>query len=254
MLRSLLLALAFGLAAPAARAQTLPLPAPAAQAALPDPGHPWTPDDYAATATALARAPASALPRRGTGEAGSLFARMVAPENLAGLRVLTTPLPARLALSLAYADATGKLLTIYLGALNGGEHLGVEVLALSAHACEIAAAEWTLVDIFLKDLKPSEPNYATRMQGLDRMREGTATVLSGVLLTLTETDTFGRDALRAFAIQVKSTFPVLMQHAPEPSQSSLGLRLETQAKAEPAGPYRDALEALLATVKPPSAP
>ena len=238
-----------GLAGPSAHAQS-PTTVPAPSATVPDANHPWTPEDYRAAATAWTNAPAGTLPRRGSGAAGEMFARLVNPENLASLSVPTTPLPTRLALSLAYADGASKLLAIYLTAFNKGEPLGPEVLALSAHVCAVAAAEWSLVDVFQKGLDKSAPDYETRMKGLDRMREGTATVISGVLVTLTETDAYGKDALTVFANQLQATFPALMHHVPETSQASLGLRLETQAGAEPPGAYHDALMALLATVKP----
>jgi hypothetical protein len=83
-----------------------------------------------------------------------------------------------------------------------------------------------LVDEFLPTIKKDDPNYQIRMQGLDQMKRGLASVVAGGLQTLTERESYRDSELVRLAGYMQETFPRIVPSLPPGTRTETLLRLE----------------------------
>jgi hypothetical protein len=159
---------------------------------------------------------------------------MVAFENLAPFRSRATPLDARLGGSLQYLQSTGTLLQLYLAAFQKGNNASdADMIELSGSTLRVAQLLMELVDELLPTLKPDDPNHATQMAGLDKMRDGLAQMVNGSLLTLSDDvnlTTASRQKLLAYC---RETFPSIIDKLTPQSRAQVLRRLD-QLVTDPA--------------------
>jgi len=85
----------------------------------------------------------------------------------------------------------------------------------------------TLLNEFLPTLDKDDPSYAVRMQGLQRIRNGMATVVAGSLQTLTESQAYRTSELKRFAGYMEATFPGILPELTDGSRSESLIRLRS---------------------------
>lgn len=82
-----------------------------------------------------------------------------------------------------------------------------------------------LVDEFLPTIKKDDPSYQVRMQGLERIKGGLATVVSGGLETLTERDSYrGSERVRLVGY-MQETFPLIVPRLPPGARAETMIQL-----------------------------
>lgn len=84
-----------------------------------------------------------------------------------------------------------------------------------------------LVDQLIPTLDKNDPTYPVRMQGLDTMRRGLATVVSGNLDTLTERSAYRVAELRRLIGCMQDTFPSIVPALPPGARAETLVRLKS---------------------------
>jgi hypothetical protein len=199
---------------------------------LPAYDRPWVGQDLTVVAPklkALAAGEPQQLPRRGSDKSGAVFARLVADDNLSFFRNRSLPLSSRMSESVAYFQSQNDILKTYAGALDRGKVSGDDVIDLLAAELSTVQVVLELVDEFLPTV-PRDEKYEARMHGLQTMRQGLATMVSGVLTSFTETQVYGVDARSRLLGRCIETFPHIVPRLTKPSQAEVKHRLADLAK------------------------
>jgi hypothetical protein len=90
-----------------------------------------------------------------------------------------------------------------------------------------------LVDEFLPTLKKDDPKYQVRMQGLEQMKRGLASVVAGGLQTITERESYRGSELARLVGHMQETFPLIVSRLPLDVRTETLIRLE-KLQADPA--------------------
>jgi len=195
---------------------------------LPSYDRPWVGQDLtvvAAKLKALAADNPQQLPRRGSDKSGAVFARLVADDNLAFFRNRSLPLSSRFPDGLAYFQSQNEILKSYAGALDRGKVSGDDVIDLLAAELSTVQAVLELVDEFMPTIPKDDGKYEVRMHGLQTMRQGLATMVSGVLTALTESQVYGVETRLRLLARCLDTFPHIIPKLTKPSQAEVKRRL-----------------------------
>jgi hypothetical protein len=179
---------------------------------------------------AIARRNIQSLPRYESSRSGAVFARITSKDNVDFYRSESLPLEQRLEPALNHQLATNQLLKLYLHAYNQHAVGSSELIELSNAQLRIAAVLATLVREFIPRLDPSDSTYAVRMQGLAKMRNGMATMVSGCLDTLTERHVHTAAERKRVLECLAETLPEIMRELPESSRSEFLIRLRSFQK------------------------
>jgi hypothetical protein len=102
---------------------------------------------------------------------------------------------------------------------------GDDVTDLVAAELSAVQVELELVDEFLPTIRKDDPKYDVRMHGLDTMRQGLATMVSGVLTSLTESQVYGVETRSRLLGRCLDTFPHIIPRLTRPSQAEVKRRL-----------------------------
>ena len=85
-------------------------------------------------------------------------------------------------------------------------------------------------DDFVPTIKKDDPKYQVRMDGVETMKRGLATVIAGSLTTLTERNTYRTAELIKFAGYMQETLPRLVPSLPPGAQAETVSRLDEMLK------------------------
>jgi hypothetical protein len=120
-----------------------------------------------------------------------------------------------------------QLMKLYFHAYNQQAVGSSELIELLNAQLKMTAVLVTLMHEFIPTLDPADPTYPVRMQGLAKMRNGTATLVSGCLDTLTERHVYTTVDRQRHLECLEETLPELMLGVPESSRSEFLVRLRS---------------------------
>lgn len=166
------------------------------------------------------------LPRYQSERSGEIFARLTSPQNLNLFRNRSLPLDARLPQSLSYLQASNQILKLYLSAFLKKEVRDSELVELIGAQFRATVVVFELVEEFLPTLKKDDPKYQVRMQGLEQMKRGLASVVAGGLQTITERKSYRGSELARLVGYMQETFPLIVSRLPLDARTETLIRLE----------------------------
>ena len=202
-------------------------------AGMPAQDRAWTGSDMAAAAMLLqefAKTDPCQLPRYGSPKSGELFARIVDSSNLEPFKDSSIPLGERLPNALELMDAGNQILKIYLDAFTKHQVADSELVELLGAQLRVIVVMIALVEELMPTVDRNAPNYSVRMEGLAKMKSGMAEVISGNLVTLTESHAYRITELKRLIGYQQITFPAIIPALTEDSQTSFITRLRTMAE------------------------
>jgi hypothetical protein len=189
----------------------------------------WTGQDMSTSASrlqALATTAPQQLPRFNSSRSGPMFARIVARDNLDFFRSRSLPLASRFPQAIEYVESLNAILKVYLSASAANQVTSDDLIELMGAELRAIQVGLELVDEFLPTLSKDDPKYPVRMAGLDRMRQGLAGVVAGVITTLTEDQVYRVDARSKLLGYCRETFPSIVPKLSAPSRSEVLRRLD----------------------------
>ncbi|MBX9668098.1 MAG: hypothetical protein K2X93_10790 [Candidatus Obscuribacterales bacterium] len=166
------------------------------------------------------------LPRYQSKQSGEFFKRITSPENLNMLKSRTLPLDARLGQALNFMNGGGETLKVYLFGFINNKIGADEIIELMGLQLRTVVVLLELVDELTVTIKKDDPTYETRMQGLDRMKSGLATVVAGTVQSLSERQSYKTSELVRLVDYMKETFPTIV------TRLAPGVQQETLVKLE----------------------
>jgi hypothetical protein len=219
---------------------------------LPAQDREWSGDDMARAAKtleSLAQKGYRQLPRYKSERSGEVFARLTSPQNLDGFKNRTLPLEARFPESLNYLQGSNAVLKLYLAGYLKKEVRDTELIELVGALLRTTAVMLELVDEFLPTIKKDDPTYQVRMQGLDQMRRGLASIVAGSLKTLTERESYRASELVKLVGYMQETMPVIVPRLPPGARTETLLRLEKMQEDPALKDLQPGLRELFSKVK-----
>ena len=198
---------------------------------------------------ALAKDDAGKLPRYRSDRSGVLFARMTSLQNLEVYHNKKLSLDLRMSPALAYFDATNDVLQAYVSGFLNGVTGDSELMELIGSDLRTAAVLLGLVDEELPTIKQDDPNAAGRIAGLEKMRNGLATMTAGALTTLTEASSYRTSERTRLLRYLQETLPTITAHVSPAAQSETKVRIETLANDPNLKPLQPGLTELAAAVR-----
>lgn len=192
----------------------------------------WAARDMAAavsTLKVLASQSPEQLPRFGSAKSGAVFARIVTADNLKFCQSRSLPLEARFPQALEYSISQNEILKIYLSARVADKVTGNEIVELMGAQLRGVQVQLRLLDEYLPTLSREDPKYAVRMAGHVQMRQGFATMVSSVIVMLTETNVYDAAMRSRLLEHSRATFPDIVARLAEPSQQEILKRLDELA-------------------------
>lgn len=197
---------------------------------LPAPDRDWSGEDMLKAAQNLAlfakKAGFRSLPRYKSERSGEMFARLTSPQNLNMYRNRKLPLETRLPQALIYYQANGQILKFYLTGFAKKEVRDSEMVELLGSLLRSTVVILELVDELLPTIKKDDPKYQVRMQGIEQMKQGLASVVAGGLQTLTEREGYRGSELVRLVECMKETFPIIVPRLLPAARTETLLRLE----------------------------
>lgn len=184
----------------------------------------------ATTLAAMAKDDAGKLPRYRSDRSGVLFARMTSLQNLEMYENKALSLDLRMSPALAYFGATNDLLQVYVSSFMKGVTGDSELMELIGSDLRTAVVLLGLVDEELPNIKPDDPGAAGRIAGLEKIRNGLATMAAGALTTLTEASSYRTSERTRLLRYLQETLPVIVAHLSPAAQSETQVRIEILAR------------------------
>jgi hypothetical protein len=212
----------------------------------------WSGEEMGRAAKALAtlaKDDAGKLPRYRSERSGVLFARMTSLQNLEIYHVKKLSLDLRMSPALAYFGATNDVLQLYVSSFMNGVTGDSELMELIGSDLRTAAVLLQLVDEELPTLKQSDPKNVQRIAGLEKMRNGLATMTAGALTTLTEASSYRTSERARLLRYLQETLPKIVPHLSPAAQSETQIRIETLARDQTLKPLQPRLTELALAVQ-----
>jgi hypothetical protein len=189
----------------------------------------WSGDDMVKAhkiLSSLSQKGSRKLPRYKSDRSGEFFARLTSPQNFELFKNRTLPLDARFPQALDYFQACNQVSKLYLAGFLKKDVRDSELVELMGAQFRLIVVALDLVDEFLPTIKKDDPTYQDRMQGLDRMKRGLASVVAGGLQMLTEREEYRGSELARLVGYMQETFPVIVPRLPPGARTETLIRLE----------------------------
>jgi hypothetical protein len=203
----------------------------------------------ATTLAAMAKDDAGRLPRYRSERSGVLFARMTSSQNLEIYHNKKLSLDLRMSPALAYFGATNDILQVYVGSFLKGATGDSELMELIGSELRTAVVLLQLVDEELPTIKQGDPNAAGQLAGLEKMRNGLATMTAGALTTLTEASSYRTSERTRLLRYLQETLPAIVTHVSPAAQSETQVRIEALARDQNLKPLQPGLAELASAVR-----
>ena len=196
---------------------------------LPAQDREWSGDDMVKAEKILASLAQNGyrqLPRYKSERSGEMFARLTSPQNLDLFQNRTLPLDARFPQALNYYQASNQVFKLYLAGFLKNDVRDSEIVEVMGAQFRSTVVMLELLDEFLPTIKKDDPTYQVRMQGVDQMKRGLASIVAGGLQTLTEKESYRGSELVRLVGYMQETFPLIVPRLPPGARTETLLRLE----------------------------
>lgn len=194
----------------------------------------WSSDDYSQAVIVLKRIAekdSTSLPRRGSNQSGTVFARLVSLDNLQVVQS-SPSLQQRLVLISGLMNNVSQITNVYVSVTSGERSFDAELVDLIGFTLQLSAETLQIADAFLASLPPDDPSHEARKEGQQTMRRGMALVVSGALTTITEHQIYRSSELIRLSDTIALILPDLYPYLPEVTQQEIPIRLQRIADKE----------------------
>lgn len=195
---------------------------------MPAPDREWSPQDmlraYEVLA-ALAKEDHQQLPRYQSERSGQMFARIASPQNLNQFKNAALPLEVRMTGAVSFAQVSHQLLSVYLSGFVNDQTRDTELVELTGMVFRMTVFLVSLVDEFLPTIKSDDPRYQVRIDGLEQMKRGMASMVAGTLDSLSARE-YRTDELKRLISYLQETLPGILPQLSEVARTETALRLE----------------------------
>ena len=201
---------------------------------LPSYDREWTGQDMAVAASklqTLADGHPEQLPRFQSAQSGKVFARIVSPENLSMFRNRSVSVRARFPQALQCTESVKTIVKLYVSAFTADKVEGDDFIEIIGADLRVWQMALELMDEYVPTLSKDDPKYQARMDGIDRMRGGVATLVKEGIVSLTEERNYSTDSRLRLAKHCRETFPSIVPELSAPSQAEVMQRLKALADA-----------------------
>ena len=172
----------------------------------------WSPVDFVTFDSYLAELSSSDYPNLSSSNSTALFMKVIDSIEQPVLEKSDIPLDSRIGLLLQMLKACNNVLKRYTRAHNSGTDYSAEVAYLLGRSLSTARQGLVLMDEFIPTIDPHDGKYEVRMQGLQRMRDGMATVLDGVVISMKETHVYSIEERSILAKCLIAEAPTILDH------------------------------------------
>ena len=194
----------------------------------------WTGKDYAQAMSVLqtlAAGDPTTLPRYGSATSGVVFARIVALDNFS-LFPATLTKQQRLMFAVSIMENLGQITILYSSVTTQAGVFDSELVELLRYTLELTRSVIQFMEAFLATLPADDPDRDVRAKGLGQMREGTASVVDGCLITLTEKKVYRSSELVRLADTLEATLPEIIKFLPAGAQQETPIRIQRLVEQE----------------------
>jgi hypothetical protein len=215
------------------------------------PDRDWRGSEFKSAADVLegiARTNARQLPRYGSPQSGDVFARMIVLDNLAFYGNRSIPVALRMPDIGMAMDGTNRIFKIYLEALAEAQVRARDFLEIAGYMLSVEATGLEVAEEFERTLSKDEPTYATRINGINRMKEGVAGVVAASLTMATDKSCPVDDRLSLVG-SLQREVPRILPRLSATQRLEIVTSVERMAADQANAELRPALAELAAAVK-----
>jgi hypothetical protein len=169
------------------------------------------------------------LPRYGSDRSGKLFDRMTSEQNLASFEDPSVPLFQRFPTYLQFIEALRDIGDLYASVFVTDSAYVPEIAEFTGFNQRTVRAGLKLIDEQVKSFDKSDPLYAKRMEGLELIKRGMATMAAGCLQTLEELPSQQSQARKRLVGHLKASLPEIMPRLPPASRQEILVRIQELA-------------------------
>ena len=214
-----------------------------ARRGMPDPGRPWSPDDYTgavALLEAAAKESPARLPRGSSALSGALYRRVVDPANLGAVRA-TGPLDERARAGAAILSSVDRISLVYAAAYRDDATRGADFQGLMTFTLLVA-----------HDVVPLADASVAAAPERRRTHAALASVVNACLVSLAAPGGFRPEERLRLARAVEEHVPALRAYLPDADQRDLPARLKRMSASEKDPAVKDALDRAAAALSKPA--
>jgi len=189
----------------------------------------WTGQDMTKVAELMAsleKEKRHALPRRESQRSGKVFSRLVSSQNLEIYRNHSLPIQSRISQAMLYFGSSKEIFKLYLSASLANEVGSIEIVDLFGVVLQNTVLLLELTDEFLPTLDKNDSSYPVRVQGLEGIKRGLASIVTGCIATLTERSSYSRDDLANLLRSMRETFPQIVPRLLPDTRTEVLLELD----------------------------
>lgn len=221
------------------------------QKGLPADDRNWDTQDYLQAAKVLqelAGVDTTQLPRYGSKISGTVFARIVSHDNFKLFDDIVLSQQQRFKAATSLLQGLGQITLVYASATTEERVFDSELIEMMRYVLEVSGKVTRLAEEFSAMLPTDDPNYKTRLEGREQMRQGMARVVLGCLDSLAERETYRSADLLRLAQTLDTTVPVIFPFLLPGSQQELSLRIQHMIEQEPNSSIKEQLQHLVSAL------
>ena len=173
-----------------------------------------------------------------------MFSRLVAVENINLTPSLRGDLPQEFQFFLAPLKPVNRIMLTYGSVSGANATFDAEVGELMSFVLTLSVRLIDTAERFMRSLPPSDPDRATRVQGLEQMKSGLAQAFNGALVTLSERDLYRISVLGQLAKSIADTLPRAFPSLSPSTQQEFCLQVRKMASEETEASLKSTLEGL----------
>lgn len=217
------------------------------KAGMPSPDREWSGTEMQAAAAVISKMGAEhpeQLPHFASLRSGEVFASLCS-STVPGMFLNTTlPFRSRFDSALQYFNSLNSINKVYLSRLQAGRGTPRDFVELLGGLLRVTHLMLDLLDEFMSTLPSDDPQRNARMQGLDQMRAGMASIVSGCLTTLTEQSIYPAADRLALIGHLQENLPSILPRLSESARLELVTRIKSMASDDGLRELRPAIEEL----------
>lgn len=202
---------------------------------LPAPDRMWSAPDMAKALEVLrevGKGNPDRLPRLASAVSGPVFRRVVSEENIEPYLSDKAPLEVRVPHLAQWLGHYGTLSTLYLPALLKGRSADAEVVQILCLILQVMPPLMEGAEQLIAKIAPEDPSRKARLDGLEKMKKGMATSVTGYFMTLSDRETLPAVHRLTLIKALCVSLPKMVRFLGEHSRAELPARCDLLVEGE----------------------
>lgn len=159
----------------------------------------WSPEDYKNFNLYLTKISANSYPILSSSKSKDLFSKVISSISPPIMTNPNFPINQKMALGLGIQQELLKIMNQYMISYNNGNNYSMELSHLMGLSLINSSQIISFTNEIIPTFDPNNENYAIRLEGLEQMKNGSATQLDGSLVSLNETEIYSDEERLIFA-------------------------------------------------------